>query len=174
MWGTGCVKRATVSAEVPGAPSRWRARLTLLLTLAAVFLVVVFLFPIIFELRIDVPSHVQFASASSMGFEISNPNLTPVTNAEYSCEVSNLILLNGSAVKDANVLNRGNFRKIGARRGVAGRCQTAYIVTAPLKTVEYKLTITYRTYPWPRMRTQTARISAQLNGKGEVTGWQRD
>ena len=174
MWRSGGVGRVSASAEVPRETSRFRARLTLLLTIGVLFLIVVFIFPLIFQLRIDVPANVQFGSASSMMFEIANQNLTPLTNVEYSCEVSNLILLNGSTVKDANVLSRGSFRKIGARRGAAGRCQTAYLLTAPLKAMEYKLTITYRTYPWPQERTRAARITAQLNGKGEVTGWKLD
>jgi len=154
-----------------GAKSRLRARLSLLLTLAVVFLIVVFFFPLIFELRIVVPSQAQFASASSMMFEIANQNVTPLTGVEYSCVVSKLITVRGAPPTEENVLSRGNFRRIGGRQAVAGRCQTGYLVTAPLKTMEYQLTVRYRAYPWPQERTRVARISAQVDGSGSVTGW---
>lgn len=155
----------------PPAGARLRARLSLLLSIAAAFLVVVFVFPVAFPLHIDVPEHVQFGSASSLMFEIANQNLTPVTNVEYGCEVAQLTLANGSAVTNANTLSRGYIPKIGGRHGVPGRCQTGYFVAAPLRAAEYRLTITYRPYPWPRRRTQVVRISAVLDGKGELTGW---
>jgi hypothetical protein len=159
----------------PGAGSfRFRGPVRLALTLAAVIVIVVFFFPLIFQIRVDVPAEVKFGSASSMSFRISNQNLTPLTDVEYSCEVLKLTLSNGAPVKDANVLNRGNVRRISARRAVMGQCQTGYLITAPLQTAEYKLTITYRAYPWPQQRTSLSRIAAQLNGKGEVTGWKLD
>lgn len=160
-------------ANPTGTSSRFRAPLSLLLTLAVVFLIVVFGFPIVFQLQIEVPSHVQFASASSVMFEIANQNLTPLTNVEYTCELSRLITPKG-APPQPKVVSRGRFPKVGARRGVTGRCQTGYLVPPPVKTVEYQLTITYRAYPWPQQRTRVARISAQISGKGEVTGWQVD
>ena len=158
-------------SETAGAKARLRARLWLLLTLVGAFLVVVFLFPLVLELRIDVPSQVQFGNASSVMFEIANQNFTALTNVEYSCEVSNLITASGSRVKDVSVMSRGRIPKIGARRGVTGRCQTGYLVTAPLKTVEYRLTVTYHAYPWPQQRTRVAQISGKINGDGAVTGW---
>ena len=153
--------------------SRVRALIWLVLTLAVVFGMVFFLFPLVFPLRIDVPATVQFGSASSMLFQISNENLTPLRNVEYSCEVSRVTLANGSAVHDAKVLSRGDFPSIGARRAVRGRCQTAYILTAPLRAAEYNLTVTYRPYPWRRRRTRVARISAQISN-GQVPGWKLD
>ena len=109
-----------------------------------------------------------------MTFRISNQNLTPVTDIEYSCEVLNLMRTDGNAVKDANVLNRGEIRRIAGRHAVAGRCQTAYLITAPLKAADYKLVVVFRAYPWPQRRTSVYRISAQMNAKSEVTGWKLD
>jgi hypothetical protein len=109
-----------------------------------------------------------------MTFRISNHNLTSLTDVEYTCEVSKLTQADGSPIKNANVLNRGNIRTIAGRRAFAGHCQTGYLITAPLKAAEYKLTITYRTYPWPEQRTSVHRISAQINAKGEVIGWKLD
>lgn len=168
MWRSGGLKSDPVA---PRSVSRLRARLLLGITLAIVFLIVVFLFPVIFELRIDVPSQVQFGSPSSVMFEIANQNLTPLTNVEYTCEVSTLITANAGPVRATPVLSRGRFPRIASRQGVRGQCQTGYLVTAPVKTVEYRLTVTYRASPWPQLRTRIARIAAQLNGKGEVTGW---
>jgi hypothetical protein len=171
MWRSGGTKPASGSAEARRAPSRLRGPLHFVLTLAVVAAIVVFLFPVVFGARIDVPAEVQFGSASSMTFRISNQNLTPLSDVTYSCEVSQLTLANGTPIKDANVLNRGETRKIAGRRAAAGRCQTGYLVTAPLQTAEYKLTISYRAYPWPQIRTSVSRIAARINGKGEVTGW---
>ena len=60
--------------------------------------------------------------------------------------------------------------KLG-RHAITARCQSAYVVNAPLKAAEYKLTLSYRAYPWPRHRTTVYRIAAQINGNGQVTGW---
>ena len=54
---------------------------------------------------------------------------------------------------------------------MAARCQTAYLVTDPLKAVEYKLTVKYRAYPWHRQHTDVYRIAAQIDSSGQVTGW---
>lgn len=172
MWRSGGAQR--VSAPVQRTGSRFRARLSLWLTLVVAFLVVVFVFPLIFQLRIDVPANVQFGTASAVSFEVENQNLTPLTNITYSCRLSKLETLDGSPVEQPGVLSRGNIKKIGARHGVRGRCEAGFIVTVPVKTVEYQLTITYQAYPWPQQRTRLARISAQTNAKGEVTGWKVD
>ncbi|GEM_PF-3200370 len=158
-------------AAATRSKSRLRARVYLLLTLAFVFLIVAFLFPLVFGLQIEVPSRVPFGSASSMAFEIANQNLTPVTNVEYTCEIAKLVTASGAPIHEPRVLSRGNFRKIAGRRGVTGRCQTGYLITAPLRTAEYQLTVTYRVYPWPQPFTRTARLSAEINGTGEVIGW---
>ena len=168
------IPRSPLPAGVADPRSRWRTRVTLLLSIILVFLVVVFIFPVAFPLRIDVPAKVQFGNASSVMFQISNQNLTPLTNVEYKCAVSQLTLASGSPVKDVATLSQGYISKIGGRHGVTGRCQTAYFVPAPLKTAEYQLTVTYRPYPWPRPRTQVVRISALLDAKGELTGWKVD
>ncbi len=170
MWRSSGIHQSSAPQKTSARPGL-RVLLRVFLTLAVVALIVVFLFPVLFEPHIDVPAHLQFASPSGMMFQISNQNLTPLTNLEYTCEVSKVILANGSALADANVLSRGNVRKIAGRRAVAGRCQTGTIVTAPVKTVEYKLTLTYRAYPWPQLRRHVSQISADINAKGEVTGW---
>jgi len=139
--------------------------------MAVVFVSVVFIFPIIFEPGVEPPAELQFGSPFSMAVQISNQNMTPLTDVEYSCEVSKLTLANGSAVTDAKVLIRGAIRRIRGRQAITARCETAYIVNAPLKAAEYKLTLTYRTYPWPQHRTRVYRIAAQINGNGQVTGW---
>ena len=151
-----------------------RSLIRVAVTLGVVAAIVFFLFPLAFGLRVDVPEKAQFASASSMMFQISNQNPTPVTGVTYTCEVQQFTLANGTAVKDANVLNQGNVRRLGGRSGATGRCQTGYLVTSPLKTAAYKLTVTYTVYPWKRVRTRVWKISAELDGKGAVTGWKAE
>lgn len=170
MVRSGGIKPGSVSSKrAPG--SRFRGLYRLLLIMAVFFVAVVFLFPVILEPGIDVPTDLQFASPSSLVVQISNQNLTPLMDLEYSCEVSKLTLANGSAVTDAKVLIRGTIRKLAGRRAISARCQTAYLVTAPLKTAEYTLTITYRAYPWHRERTSVYRIAARINGSNQVTAW---
>jgi hypothetical protein len=171
MWKSGGADPRSVSAEPQRPRSRLRGITQLVLTLAVASALVVFGFPLISALRIDVPTDIRFGSASSMTFRITNPNLTPLTDVEYSCEVSQLTLANGSAINDAKVLNRGSIRKLTGRHAVAGHCQAGYLITTPLKAAEYQLRVTYRSYPWPQQRTNVYRISAQFNTKSEVTGW---
>lgn len=174
MWKSGGVDPKPVSEEPTQPRSRLRGIVQMVLTLAVVSALVIFGFPLISALRIDVPTDVQFGSASSMTFRIANPNLTPLADVEYSCEVSKVTRTDGSSVTDANVLNRGSIRRLAGRRAVAGHCQTGYLITAPLKAAEYQLRVTYRVYPWPQQRTSVYRISAQFNAKSEVTGWKLD
>jgi hypothetical protein len=44
-------------------------------------------------------------------------------------------------------------------------------VNGPVKAAEYTLTLTYRAYPWPQLRTGVYRFAAQIDGTGHVTGW---
>jgi hypothetical protein len=139
--------------------------------MALLFVIVVFVFPIVFKPGVEPPTDLQFGTPFSMAVQISNQNVTPLTDVEYSCEISKLTLANGSPVTDAKVLVRGAIRKIPGRQAIRASCETAYIVNAPLKAAEYKLTLTYRPYPWPRQRTSVYRITAQINGNGQVTAW---
>ena len=145
-----------------------------LLGLAVLFVSLVFIFPIVFKPRVDAPTDLPFGSASSVSVQISNQNVTPIDDVEYSCELSKLTLANGSAITNAKVLTRGVIRKIPGRKAVVVRCESAYIVTAPLKAAEYTLTLRYRAYPWPKLRSSVHRIAAQINSNGQVTGWKSD
>jgi hypothetical protein len=143
----------------------------LLLSFVVLALAVFLVFPLIFPPRVDVASTVQFASPSSMIVQISNQNLTPLNNIEYTCQVLNITLANGTAVNNAKVLTRGVIRRLPGRRAVTVRCESAYILGTPIKTAEYQLTIKYRTTPIPHEGTSAYRIEAIVNNKGEVTGW---
>ena len=156
---------------VPSAARRFRRFLPLLLSMAVVAAAVFLAFPLIFPPRVDVAATVQFASPSSMVVQISNQNLTPLDDIEYSCQVLKIALADGSTISNAKVLTRGVIRKLPARRAVAVRCESAYILGTPIKTAEYQLTIKYRTTPLPHQGNAVYRIDAIVNGKGEVTGW---
>jgi hypothetical protein len=151
--------------------SRFRRFVPLLLSLAVVAVAVFVLFPLVFPPRVDVAGSVQFASPSSMVVQISNQNLTPFDNIEYTCEVLKITLANGSPVNNARVVTRGVIRKLPARRAVTVRCESAYILGSPIKSAEYQLTIKYRTTPLPHEGASRYRIDAIVNNKGEVTGW---
>lgn len=151
--------------------SRFRGFYRLLFIVAVLGLTVALIFPLIFKPVVAAPSKVQFGSPSSVYVSIANQNVTPVTDVEYSCEVSKLQLSNGTDVKNANVLIRGIIRKIPGRHATAARCETAYILNDPVKDAEYKLTLTYRMYPWRQHRTSMYQIIAQIDDKGRVEGW---
>lgn len=151
--------------------SRFRRFLPLLLSMVVVAVVVFGVFPLLFPPRIDVAGSVQFASPSSMVVQISNQNLTPLDDIQYTCEVLKITLANGSPVSNARVVTRGVIRKLSARRAVAVRCESAYILGSAIKSAEYQLTIKYRTTPVPHQGANVYRIDAIVNSKGEVTGW---
>ena len=171
MWKSGGSKPEAVSPKLRPPRSRFRGPYRVLLSMALLFATVVFIFPIIFKPGVEPPAELQFGRPFSVAVQISNQNVTPLTDVEYSCEVSKLTMANGSAVTDAKVLVRAAIRKIQGRQAIGAHCETAYIVSAPLKAAEYKLTLTYRAYPWPQHRTSVYRLVAQLNGNGQVTGW---
>ena len=155
----------------PRARSRFRSAFRLILALAVLAIVAIFVFPLVFGPRIDVPADLEFGNPSSVQVQISNQNLTPLLDVEYRCELSKLSLANGSAVPNEKVLVRGSIRKIDGRSAAAARCQAAYLVTSPLQSAEYRITITYHAYPWHRQRTSVYPIVAKVNAKGDVVGW---
>lgn len=162
---------AAPSPTPPTGKRRFSSLYRVLLCVVVLAITVVFIFPLVFGPRIDVPTDLRFSTPSSLTVQISNENLTPLTDIEYGCETSKITLANGSEVSDAKVLTRGNIRRIPGRRAVVARCQTAYLLTAPLKAAEYKLTITYRAFPWRRLRTSVYRIAAQFDKNSQMTAW---
>jgi len=161
----------SVSSKPPAPRYRFRRRVRLVLMLVLFVVAAGLLFPIISEPRIDVSTSVEFGNPSSVAFQISNESFIPVTDVEYSCEVSHLMLANGTVVNDASVVIRGIIRRIQGRRAMIEHCRTGYIIADPVRTVEYQLTLSYRTYPWPHPRTTSYRITARVDAKGQVTGW---
>ena len=108
-----------------------------------------------------------------MAVRISNRNpFEPLTDVEYSCEILDVTLATGAEVTDAYVLTRGLLQKFDGRRPITAPCETAYIVNAPVKAAEYRLTLTYRSYPWPQRRRNVYRIAAEVDGNGRVIGWE--
>ena len=165
------MKPDSKSPDAPATRFRLRGRYRLLLGVAALFVAGVLILPIISRPAIEPPADVQFGGPSSVAVQISNQNVTPLTDVVYTCEISNLTLADGSIVGNVKVVTRGSIRKIRGRQGVPASCEMAYIANAPLKAAEYQLTLKYRAYPWPQLRTAVYRIAAKLDGKGQVTGW---
>jgi hypothetical protein len=159
------------TAKTPRARSRFHGAYRLLLALAALALVVVFIFPLIFRPGVEASTDVQFGSPSAVQVQISNQNFMPLKDVEFSCEVSRLDLAQGSPASNPQALVRGSVKELEGRRAIRAPCETAYVVTSPVKAVEYKLTITYRMYPWPYRRTNVSHITARVNSDGQVTGW---
>jgi hypothetical protein len=165
------MKPDSKSPDAPAAKSGLHGPYRLLLAAAALFAAAVFIFPVVFRPAVEPPADIQFGSPFSVGVQISNQNVTPLTDVAYTCEVSNLTLADGSVIGNAKVVTRGSIRRIRGRQGVPARCEMAYLQNAPLRAAEYQLTLKYRAYPWPQLRTAVYRIAAKLNAEGQVTGW---
>ena len=175
MWKSGGVKPALVSPNLAAPRSAFGRLYRLLFMVGVVFGTVVFIFPVVFEPRVEPPTPLQSGSPYSMTVRISNQNpFMPLTDVEYSCEVSKLTLASGADVSDAKALIRGSRRNFEGRQAITASCDTAYLVNAPIKAVEYRLTLTYRMYPWPQHRTHVYHIAAQISGDGRVSGWSLD
>ncbi|HUP02511.1 MAG TPA: hypothetical protein VMU19_00895 [Bryobacteraceae bacterium] len=170
MWRSGGVKPAALPEQGP-PPPRIRGIYRALLVIVVFAATVVFVFPLAFDPGVEAPTDLEFGNPSSVVIEVSNQNVTPLLDLQYTCELSSLTLANGSTVTNARELVRGTIRRIPGRRAFEVRCEAAYILTAPIKSAEYKLTVGYRAYPWPRRRSSSWRIAAKVNDKGDVTGW---
>lgn len=158
----------------PARRSPFRGAFRLILVLIVLAVIVIIVFPLAFGPRIDVPADLEFANPTFVQVQISNQNLTPLLDIEYTCELSKLTLASGAAVANEKVLVRGSIRKIAGRSAAAARCEAAYLVTSPLQAAEYKMTVTYRAYPWHRQRTRVYLVAAKVNAKGGVIGWKLD
>ena len=171
MWKSGSIKPQSVSPKLPAPGSRSRRAYRPILGIAVLFVTVLFVFPLVFKPGVEPLTQAQFGSPFSTAVEISNQNLLPIKDVEYSCEVSRVTLANGSAMRDAKVLVRGSVRKIQGNHSITAQCQTAYTGDVPVYAIEYKLTLTYQMFPWPQHRTSVYRIASQINGNGQATGW---
>ncbi len=154
-----------------GRSRRLRAIWPLLAGIAIFFVVLIFVFPLVFSPGVQPPGNMQFTSPFAVTIEISNLNATPITDARYSCTASEVKLKTGDVAPQPAVLTQGTIRKLPGRHAAAVRCETGYLLDAPLQALEYTLTLTYRANPWPQPRTKVYRIRAEIDAKGEVTGW---
>ena len=125
MCRSGGIKQDSASPQLPAPKSRFRGPFRLLVSAAVLFVTVVFIFPVVFEPSVEPPAPSPFASPFSIVVRISNQDVTPLMDVEYSCEVSKLALANGSIAGDAKVLVRGAIRKMPGRQAIAARCETA-------------------------------------------------
>ena len=165
------MKSNSTPAMPPDAQSRFRGPFRILLLVVVFAVIFVFVFPLIFRPGIETPADLQFATPFSVTLRITNLNMTPLTDVEYTCQIAKLALANGSEAGNTKVVTRGTIRKIPGRRAVAARCETGYMADAPIKAAEYRLTLRYRTYPWPQQRTAVYNVAAEMNADGQITRW---
>jgi hypothetical protein len=149
---------------------RWQRPLIVLATVAITVLIV---FPLTFGLNVEAPTERFPGNPFVLEVRISNENVTPFTNVEFSCQAADIALASGAQVNDAKVLNQAKIRRFPARRAVRERCETAYLIDAPLKSLEFQVVLKYRVYPWPVDRTVEHRFAAKIDSSGHVTGWTR-
>ncbi len=141
--------------------------------LAALAVTVLVIFPLLFGPGVEDPSTRFPDNPFSLEVKISNENLTPLTNLEYYCEPVQIELANGVKIPDVKVVNQGRITRFRGRKAITVRCETAYIIDAPIKNAEFKLALKYRTYPWPSDRTSEYRFAAVVDASGHVTKWVR-
>lgn len=139
--------------------------------LATFFVVVLLIFPVVFGPSIDLPYPLLTGNPMTLTVKISNENLTPFTNFEYTCELEQLELASGVRVTDATVVNKGHIVKFDGRKAINARCETAYLVNAPIKNADYKLMLNYRVYPWTKDYTKVFRLAAVVDARGQVSRW---
>jgi hypothetical protein len=144
-----------------------------LLMFAIFFIVIVFVFPVVFEPGVETPPTQPFGNSLSLTLRLSNQNVTPLLNVEYTCQATQLVLANGRQIEDAAVVNRGSIRRLQGRKAIAVPCEAAYIITDPIKSAVYKLALHYRPYPWPQTRTSEYYFGAVVDAAGHVTGWKQ-
>ena len=142
-----------------------------LIFLAVMVIAALVVFPLLFGPGVAVPSEVFPGNPFLLEVKLSNENITPLTDVEYTCQAVDVELASGVQVKDAKVLNQGRIRKFQGRRAISARCETAYLIDAPLKKLEFKLSLKYRAYPWPVDQTREYRFAATIDGQGRLTGW---
>ena len=140
----------------------------------AVFLAAVLLvFPTVLGPSVTDPAPSFPDNPFSTTVRIANQNFTPLTNLEFSCELEGLTLASGAPIPDAKILNTVRVRRLPSRRAVTTRCETAFVIDAPVKAAEFKLTVQYRASPWPQVRTKAYLFDAVLDAQGRVTKWSR-
>lgn len=116
MWRSGSVKTNAAEPETP-AP-RLPAAYRVLIVIVTLAVVVVFVFPVVFDPGVVAPAELDFGNPSSVAIQIGNQNVTPLLDVEYACDLASLTLANGSAVTNARELVRGSLKKIPARRAI--------------------------------------------------------
>ena len=144
-----------------------------LMMLAAFFVALTVIFPLAFGPGVDLPYPILPGNPTALTVQISNQNLTPLTNIEYTCALDQLDLTSGVHVSDATMVIRGHIMKLDGRKAINAECQTVYPVNAPIKDAAYKLTLNYRVYPWSKDYTKEYRLAAVVDAEGHVTKWVR-
>jgi len=85
MWKSGSIKLKSASPKPPAPRPRFRGVYRPILGIAVLFVTVVFVFPLIFRPGVEPLTGSPFGAPFSMAVEISNQNLLPIKDVEYSC-----------------------------------------------------------------------------------------
>lgn len=155
----------------PRPSLRGQAPYKVLLLVIAVLVAALLSFPWIFGPRVEIQPSPYPGNPFSLSLSIANQNLTPFTDLEYTCTSENIEPAGEPLAHDPQAVHRGRRLRLPARTAMAAICDTAYFITAPLKSARYRLTLHYRAFPWRQIRTSEHYFRAQLDGNGHVTGW---
>jgi hypothetical protein len=139
----------------------------LILLLAAVLAT----FPLIFGPRVEILPSPYPGNPFSLSLSIADQNLTPFTDLDYSCSTEHVEPASGSLEHDPKAVREGLRKRLPGREAMVALCDTAYFITTPLKSAEYKLMVRYRAFPWPQLRTREYYFRATVDSTGHVTGW---
>jgi hypothetical protein len=151
--------------------SRGRSPYPMLLVLIALLAGTLLILPRVYGPRVDILPSPYPGNPFSLSLSIANQNLTPFTDVQYSCGGEHIEPAGEPLAHDPRVVNQGRRLRLAGRTAMVARCDTAFMIAAPLKSAEYKLTIRYRAFPWPQTFTRQRDFAAQLDGSGQVTGW---
>ena len=149
--------------------SRLRAAYRLLLFIAVFMVAVVLVFPLVVRPAVQPPTRSPFGNPISV--LVANQNMMPITDVEYSCEVSHLTQANGAALTGQNVLIRGTIRRIPGRQAITELCEIGSDAEARIQAAEFKITVSYRMYPWPARHTSVYYLGSQMDQNGRPAEW---
>ena len=171
-------KTAAVHTSTSQPQARWKLRLTrtakILIFVLTLALGVIGT-PLIFGLSVQDPLPVFAGEPFSIPFEITNQNVLPYSDIDYSCDIDEAVLVRGQHLRRIRATPADSFRPVlYGFHSMTARCENQYIFPPDEKFVraDISLTIGYRPMLWPIRRTMAKTYTAIINPRsGHIERW---
>jgi hypothetical protein len=108
--------------------------------------------PLIFGLSVHIANPVFAGQPLSIPFKITNENIVPFEDIDYSCDVDELDIMNGPRMEKLEATPANAHRDtLAGRDTMTARCENAYQLDpgAKFKSAQISLRLTYRPWVWP-------------------------